>query len=213
MASKTLKSSAEKVGCLYPILLDNNGEIIDGEHRFQVNNKWRKVKLTHVTTEKDRLLVRIVANNVRRRVPSDEKNKLLNRLGQVLMNEGIKPGEIANSIAEETGMSYRWVAKYLSNQFKDKLQSGRAKSAACCAAEILDEVLAAPKRGEQAQVKSYTNTTFVMVTLNKEFYAEFQETSLRLGVPPEISILKALEQYYEKMNRAIQARNSMQIAQ
>src|SRR4030042_2922594 len=100
MTGQTLISSAKKIGCLYPILLDNNGNIIDGEHRFQENRNWRKVRLPHIKTERDRLIVRIVANNVRRSVPSIEKNRLLNQLGQILMAEGVEPGQITSVIAE-----------------------------------------------------------------------------------------------------------------
>jgi hypothetical protein len=48
MANQTLRPSAEKIGYLYPIELDNNGESIDGWYPFQAINKWRKVKLTYV---------------------------------------------------------------------------------------------------------------------------------------------------------------------
>jgi len=207
MPQKTLKSSAEKIGCLYPILLDNNGEIIDGEHRFQADKNWRKVKLTQIKTEKDKLVVRIVANNVRRRVTSAEKNQILNQLGQVLMNEGVEPGRIVSAIAEETGMSYRWVAKYLASDFKDTLQSGRAKSAAQHTAKLLGG-LSVVKNAESAIIKTYVNTNFVTVTLQKHFYMDFQRTSSELGIPPEISVQKALEQYHAKMKQALKLKQT-----
>ena len=134
MASLQLKSSAERIGQLYPILVDYHGNIIDEEHRFGVDEKWRTVRLEHIRTEKDRLVARVVSNTVRRSVPSKEKTELLKRLGEIYLNEGVKPGKIAYKIAEETGMSYRWVMKYLPDRFKDSAQSERASSAARCAA-------------------------------------------------------------------------------
>lgn len=208
MADQTLKSSAEKVGCLYPILLDGNGEIIDGENRFQVNKNWRKVKLKHITTEKDKLIVRIVANNVRRRVPSIEKNRVLNQLGQVLLNEGVEPGDIASVIAEKTGMSYRWVTKYLSSEYKDKLQSRRAKSAAQHAASVLDQLSSPLKNIQRSLIKTSMNAHFVMLTFPKDYYLEFQKFSSELGIPTEISILNALEQHREKMRQALRLKQS-----
>jgi hypothetical protein len=212
MVGQTLSSSAEKIGCLYPILLDNNGEIIDGEHRFQANKNWRKVRLAHIKTEKDRLLVRIVANNVRRSVPSTEKNRVLNELGQILMDEGIEPGQIASVIAEKTGMSYRWVAKYLASDYKDKAQIRKAMSAAQHATKMFNEVTTAPKRKEQILIKNYTNAGFVMITVPKDFYTEFQEKSLSIGIPVETSILKALEQHLDKMKQMPQLKTQMILA-
>jgi hypothetical protein len=201
MAGQTLSASSVKVGCLYPILIDNNGEIIDGEHRFQANRNWRKVKLTHIKTEQDRLIVRIVANNVRRSVPAAEKNELLNQLGEIMLKEGVEPGQIAAAISEKTGMSYRWVAKYLASEFKDKIQSTRARLAARHAAEVYSEVASAPKRKGSLLVKNYINSSFVIITVPREFYADFEKRSLSLGIPVENSIQKALEQHLEKMEQ------------
>lgn len=66
MVSQELKFSAERIGQLYPILVDYHGNIIDGEHRFGVDKKWRRMRLEHIRTEKDRLVARIVSNTVRR---------------------------------------------------------------------------------------------------------------------------------------------------
>jgi len=48
MVSQELKSYAERIGQLYPILVDYFGNIIDGEHRFGVDEKWRRVRLEHI---------------------------------------------------------------------------------------------------------------------------------------------------------------------
>ena len=68
MVSQELKSSAERIGQLCPILVDYNGNIIDGEHRFSADEKWRTVRLEHIKIEKDRVIARIVSNTVRRSV-------------------------------------------------------------------------------------------------------------------------------------------------
>jgi hypothetical protein len=198
-----LKSSSTRIGQLYPILVDSNGEIIDGQHRFQADKTWRKVVLENIRTEKDRLVARIVANNVRRRVSQGEKQDLLNELGSLLQRQGIPPGRIGRSIAEETGMSYRWVMKYLSRKFKDDLQSRRASVAARYAAEIYDNSYSLPKKDTWIEIKRYVNTKFVVVTIEKKFYAEFEKTCLEIGVSIETSIANALEEYHKKMKRAV----------
>jgi cytochrome c biogenesis protein CcdA len=62
-----LKSSSKRIGQLYPILVDYHGNIIDGEHRYNVDEGWRTMRLEHIRTEKDRLIARIIGNTVRRR--------------------------------------------------------------------------------------------------------------------------------------------------
>ena len=208
MIEPDLKTSVSRVGYLYPMLVDNNGIIIDGEYRFKANKNWKKVKLSHIRTEKDRLIVRIVANNVRRTVSLEEKSKLLNSLGEVLMNEGVEPGRIAYMIAKETGMSYRWVTKYLSIDYKSKLQSLKAKSAAKNKTEILNYFSTPLKKVGTVVVKSYANTPFVTFTVKKDFYLEFQKISSELGIPTETSILKALEKHMGMMRQAVRLKNS-----
>ena len=53
------------------------------------------------------------------------------------------------------------------------------------------------------KIINYTNTDFVSLILKKGFYKEFERKSLELGMPTELSALKALEDYHEKMERAI----------
>ncbi|MBW2561647.1 MAG: hypothetical protein JRE40_12445 [Deltaproteobacteria bacterium] len=207
MVSQELKSSAERIGQLYPILVDYFGNVIDGEHRFGVDEKWRRVRLEHIRTEKDRLIARIVSNTVRRSVPSKEKTELLERLGEIYSSEGVKPGRIAYKIADETGMSYTWVMKYLPDRFKDSLQSERAGAATQRVTRILDELLRPPKRKGALKIKDYTNTDFVVLMLEEHFYEEFERDSLELGVPTELSVLKALEVHHEKMRKAIAIKN------
>lgn len=69
--------------------VDYDGNIIDGEHRFGVDMKWRKVRLEDIRTEKERIIARTVSNTIRRSMPSKEKTELLERLGQIYLNEGI----------------------------------------------------------------------------------------------------------------------------
>lgn len=208
MVSRELKSSSNRIGQLYPILVDYHGEIIDGEHRFRADKNWRRIRLKHVKTEKEKTIARIIANNVRRSVPQKEKMTLLSKLGDIYLAEGIEPGRIAHVISEEIGMSYRWVAKYLPIRFKDNRQSDRASSAARRAARILEKLLAPPSSNASVKVKNYANTDFVSVIIEKRFYNEFEKESLDLGLSPELSILKALEQHREKMKEAVRFKNN-----
>jgi len=187
--SQELKSSSERIGQLYPILIDYHGNIIDGEHRFSVDEKWMRVKLQHIKTEKDRLVARIVSNNVRRHVSGKEKRELLGKLGEIHFREGIEPGKIAYEIAYETGMSYQWVMKYLPHNFKDPLQSDRANPALRCRAKI-GELLDPPK--DLLNIRIYTNTDFVNVMVKKPFYVKLEKKAEELGTTPDKLIYNAI---------------------
>ena len=208
MKTNYLKSSSERIGQLYPIVVDFFGNIIDGKHRFDANKKWKKVKMENIRTEKDLLIARLVSNIVRRRVPSQEKKKMLERLGKIYQREGVEPGRIAYKIADQTGMSYTWVTKYLPQKLKNNLQSNRrAGSVTHHVTKIWRELLTPPKKKDALTIKNYGNTTYVSLLLDKDFYSEFERNSLEVGVPPELSVLKALEELNEKMKKAIVFKN------
>ena len=184
-----LKSSSKRVGQLYPILVDYYGNIIDGKHRFSVDKKWKRERLEHVKTEKDRLVARIISNNLRRTVSSNEKRELLDRLGEILLSEGIEHGKIAYKIAEETSMSYQWVMKYLPDRFKDCLQSERAKPALRRRAET-SKLLDPPE--EVLSIRAYANTEFVNILVKKPLYEKVEEKAKKLETTPDKLIYNAI---------------------
>ena len=200
------KSSAQKVGKLYPVLEDFYGNVIDGQHRLEADEDWPKIRLENVKTEKQRILLRLIGNVCRRTVPAQEKTDMLDKLGSILVEEGFKLGEIAEKMAEETGMSYRWVVKYLPEKYKDSTQSQRRhheSSDAHHATGLLAEVLEPPKRRDSLKINKYGNTEFVLLMLDKSFYSEFEKDCLELEIPPEYCVMKTLEEHHKKVRRAI----------
>lgn len=115
-----LKASSERVGRLYPILLNKHGNVIDGRHRLEADENWPKIRLENVETEEQRLVARLISNVCRRQVPAAEKSEILEKLGEIYLSQGVKPGKIAYKIAVTTGMSYRWVMKYLPDKPKER---------------------------------------------------------------------------------------------
>lgn len=209
--SEDLKSSAHKVGKLYPVLEDFYGNIIDGQHRLRVDKDWPKIRLENVKTEKDNIIIRLIGNACRRSVPAKEKTEMLNKLGSILLKEGLKPGEIAEKIAETTGMSYRWVVKYLPEKYKDPTQSRKrstGSSDAHHATGFLAEIMEPPKKKKGLKISKYGNTNFVLLMLDKSFYSEFENDCLKLEVPPEYCVMKSLEEHHKKVRRAITLKNA-----
>jgi hypothetical protein len=193
-----IKSSADKIGQLYPILVDYYGNIIDGNHRLKANENWKRASLEHIKTEKDRLIARIVSNNVRRNVPNEEKVNTLNELGEIFLNQGLEPGRIAYEIASETGMSYRWVTKYLPDKFKDSLQSEKKRyksvrlkrSVALCASKV-GEFLDPPEGF--LDFTTYRNTDFVNIRMKKCHYDKLKKKAESLGITPTKLIYNGIQ--------------------
>jgi hypothetical protein len=193
---KYLKVSSERAGRLYPVLVDKHGNVIDGLHRLSADEKWPKVTVEGVETEEQRLIARLVSNVCRRNVPAKEKREMLGRLGEIYLNEGVEQGKIAYKIAEKTGMTCRWVTKYLPDKFKDPLQSKRASSAERRSAgedpkRRVSFELEEPPKGAVA-VKAYGNTNFVNIMLERKFYKQLEETAKKLETTPDKLIYNAI---------------------
>jgi ParB-like chromosome segregation protein Spo0J len=56
-----LKFSSKNVGRLYPVLIDKQGNVIDGMHRLKADKNWPKIKLENVETEEQRLITRLIS--------------------------------------------------------------------------------------------------------------------------------------------------------
>ena len=186
----------KRAGRLYPVLLDRHGNVIDGMHRLVADEKWPKITLENVETEEQRLIARLVSNVCRRNVPAKEKKEMLGKLGEIYLNEGVEQGKIAYKIAEKTGMTCRWVTKYLPDKFKDPLQSKRASSAERRSAGEDPErrvsfELEEPPKGAVA-VKAYGNTNFVSIMLERKFYKQLEETAKKLETTPDKLIYNAI---------------------
>jgi peptide/nickel transport system substrate-binding protein len=208
--SRELKSSAKKIGQLYPVLLDRHGNIIDGRHRLNANKNWKRLKLNCISTEEDLLVARLVSNTIRRKVTKKEKTEALRQLGHLYIEQGIKPGEIANKIAEKTGMSYRWVTKYLPNQFKDESHVKRAKLAARCAAGNKN-IMIDPPPG-LLSIKFYSNADLVSVVISKSFYKRINNVAKRLKTSPNKLIYNALLLSPSTMKKFLVNKNTFTIA-
>ena len=170
-------------------MVDYFGNIIDGKHRFSVDEKWKSIRLENIKTEKDRLIARIIGNTLRRTVSGDEKRELLDRLGEIYFSEGIELGKIAYEIAEQTGMSYQRVMKYLPDRFKDHLQSERAKPALRRRTKI-SKMLDPPE--EVLSIRAYANTEFVNIVVKKPLCEKLEEKARKLETTPDKLIYNAI---------------------
>jgi len=185
-----LKSTSERIGQLYPILVDFYGNIVDGQHRFDANPKWTKMQLNHIKTKKDRIIAKIISNNVRRYVCKEEKRKLMGELGDIFLREGIAVGKIAYEISSVTGMSYRWVMKYLPNTFKDELQANRRKGLVAHHATKVTSFRDPPEGAVSIQL--FKNTNFISFTVEKSLYTKIEKKAKTLKMSPSKLMYNAI---------------------
>lgn len=196
-----LRESARRIGHLYPVLVDKHGNVLDGNHRLDIDRKWKKVKLRHIDNERDGILVRIISNNVRRQVPAKEKERLLGKLADIYLKEGVMPGDLTHKIAQETGMSYQWVAKYIPVSFKDRLHAENARAryvppAPQCRANSADS-----NNGE-LDLKLYHNTDFISIILSKTLYQRIEQAAEIMNMTPRELVYASIVQMLSVSKRA-----------
>jgi len=123
MSEYDLKKS-EKIGQLYPVLVDAKGNIIDGFHRLEADPKWRTEKLKEIDTKEKLLVARCVANWHRRQVSWEEKKEWINGLARIYKKQGLRVcghdnrNEILEKVVEVTGLSKRTVQRFIRDEFK-----------------------------------------------------------------------------------------------
>jgi len=195
MDIKELKNSSDRVGQLYPILIDHFGQIIDGEHRSKANPNWRRVKLDHIKTEKDLFIARIACNTIRRNATSREKTELLEKLGQICINEGTPIGKVVYELMYQTGMSYRWVAKYLPKRFKDnKRVHQRVRKKRFVARHATNSFVPEDFPKDALRLCTYRNTNFVNFVIKKSLFNELEKKAKKLEMPVTNLLFNAIMQ-------------------
>jgi len=193
----SLKSSTGRVGPLYPVLEDFHGNLIDGRHRLEADSEWPRMRLENVKTEKDRIIARLISNACRRGVSASEKKEMLGDLGQILLDEYVEPGEISKKIAEETGMTRRWVTKYLPDKFKDTLQSQRRSNpverrSTASSRALLS--LVKPPGKKLLEIGKYKNTDYAIYTVKKPLQERVEGVAVILKTTPEILVQNIIEE-------------------
>jgi len=106
-----LRETKKRFGVLYPILLDPDGNVIDGKHRLEADANWPKVTVDWLRDPVSAKMLRLVGNTVRREVSAEEKTQLL---GELAEETGLKPKELAQAL----GRSHKWVLKYIADKYK-----------------------------------------------------------------------------------------------
>jgi len=106
-----LRESEKLIGQLYPVLVDEQGNILDGQHRLKADPNWRKEVVKGVDSERKRAMIRLHANWHRRRTQPDQ---ILEEIAKITEWKGAAP------YAAFLGCSVRTVQRYLPQQYKSR---------------------------------------------------------------------------------------------
>lgn len=129
----SLRKSIQQVGRLYPRLVNQDGKVLDGNHRAEADKDW-EVKVIPTENRFKELLVRAHAHH-RRRVPQEETRALVEEMAEALEKDGIPRTEIATKLVEALPYSERYTQSLIPDIYKNPLkvqagQIGGEKSAA-----------------------------------------------------------------------------------
>lgn len=129
-----LKKSEEGIGQLYPILEAKDGEVIDGFHREEANKHWKRVRLEHIDTEEKKAIARIVGNQ-QCESKADLNIREINKLARIYQKQGY--ANMAEKIADATGLGLRTVHRYLKPEYKQKQVTERVGVPRTVASEVI----------------------------------------------------------------------------
>jgi hypothetical protein len=89
---ETLESTQRRFGSIYPVIMTEEGEVIDGRHRLQAG--WDEIKRLPIKDRKDIIALRLVLNASRRTMSPEEKYQLVNELASLLLSRNVKMDQL-----------------------------------------------------------------------------------------------------------------------
>ena len=120
----SLKRSIEKIGQLCPVIVNQDGKILDGNNRSaEIANPEKKVVVTKNRYEE--LMVRGNAH-YRRRISQEETRQLIVEMANEAVKLGTPKNEVAKKLFEDLPYGESTILAHLPNEFKDakKVESG-----------------------------------------------------------------------------------------
>jgi len=136
-SNESLKKSSETVGLLYEAIVSEDGEVLDGKHRLEVNPNWPQKKVK-AETRMQKILVRMHAH-YRRRVSREETQSMLLELAQELEKTGIPKEDVSTELAKKTPYSEQYIRELLPVEYKKPEKVEAAKVGALLTAQKAEE--------------------------------------------------------------------------
>ena len=112
-----LRKSREQIGELEPVIMTEDGRIIDGRHRLAAHPGWRKVIVKK--SPKEALKERI-HRTLKSRVTRKERKAQILEYALYLEEEGVKPEKMVSALAKELPFSEDYLRKLPPAKYKNK---------------------------------------------------------------------------------------------
>ncbi|MEM2249922.1 MAG: hypothetical protein QXH20_04240 [Candidatus Bathyarchaeia archaeon] len=122
---ENLKRSRELMGEIDEVIIDQNGNVIDGVHRLKAYPGWKTKTIQ--ADRKKAILLRLHRNYRRERNPEEIKT-LLNELAIILEQEGVPKEHIAREIVRLSPYSESYTLSFLPKKYKQPKAVKAAKS-------------------------------------------------------------------------------------
>lgn len=122
---RRLAKLKEHVGEVYPVLADEEGNIINGWHRIRVDPNWHR-KVVPCKDMAEKALVWLAAHE-RRAVTPKEVSVNLIHIAEKLLKENVPRDQIVAKISELTNYSESYIRKLLPAKYK-ALEKARVKA-------------------------------------------------------------------------------------
>ncbi len=128
ISDESLKKSIQIVGELYPVLENQDGKILDGNHRVESNPKHHR-KTVQTKNRIEEILVRVHAHH-RRRIPQEETKALVDELAVELVKDEIPKNLVSARLAELLPYSPGYIRQLLPEEFKmpEKVEAGKVSA-------------------------------------------------------------------------------------
>ena len=111
-----LRKSVKRFGYFYPIIVNKEGDIIDGLHRKEADSNWPQ-KVVDAPTAFEKVLARLHAH-YRRKVPQEETAKLFLVIAEELEDRGIPQDKICAEMAKLLPYRDRYIRELLPDEYK-----------------------------------------------------------------------------------------------
>jgi very-short-patch-repair endonuclease len=125
---ESLAKSTSIVGELLPIIENQDGKVLEGNHRLELNPKWHR-KTVKTKDRVEEILVRLHAHH-RRRIPKEETQALLKELAQELLGKGVKKEDVSIEVCKIVPFDDGYVRELLPEEFKRPEKVAAAKVSA-----------------------------------------------------------------------------------
>jgi hypothetical protein len=117
ISKESIGKTVGVVGELYPLLVNQDGKRLDGDHRAEWNPGWH-TKTVQTKNRLEEIVVRLTAHH-RRRVPKTETQTLVLEAAEELEKSGVEKTKVSTELARLLPYEDSYIRELLPNKYKE----------------------------------------------------------------------------------------------